>query len=298
MLQIKLIDDSHYSRVRLGPSFTVQEPDEQDGLGGLKQMVEAVNHQESAWKLPRNVAKIQLINRMGESCIWQLGVQETATYPKRFRPVVQVDNKPLLYSLEVLDSFELHFSHADLAGILPESIYGLLIGFAAGATEAGKYIMDALCREKHTSEQLWRAPRFSFSFSTAAGSPFIERWAFAVQESAAEEKQFRLWVEQQRTGREFLLHYTEAGFDGLAEIEALPAAVHGAAIGMALGMQEACQRMRRAFAEGVLDTQVRPANPAKLKCFSKENHDEAEAVLQEYVDSVRTARHKMMKEEG
>lgn len=297
MLQIKLVDDSHYSRISLGPSFTVQ-PGEQDGLGGLKQLVERVDNQEGAWKLPLNVARILLMNRVGESSGWQLSVQETATFPKRFRPVVQVENKPQIYSLEVLDSFELHFNHPDLAGVLPESIYGLLIGFAAGATEAKKYIMDALCRQKHESEQVWRAPRFSFSFSTAAGSPFIERWAFAVQESAGEEKQFRLWVEQQRTGKEFLLHYTQAGFDGLTEIEALPAAVHGAAIGMALGMNEACQHMRRAFAEGVLDMASNPANPAKLKCFSKENHDEAEAVLQEYVDSVRAARQSMMKEEG
>lgn len=143
--------------------------------------------------------------------------------------------------LRLADDFTI-ISDVELAkDMLPEAVFGCLLGAATGAREG---LAMTLARQQRGDEVSgrhlvprsdWRAPKFSYTLRTATGSPFAEQWGFAVQEAVRQDGGFRLWVEQQRTGREVYLRLRSDGsIEGLTELEQLPAAVHGAGLGMLL----------------------------------------------------------------
>ena len=289
------LDESRYATLGLGPSFSGSSAEAKGGVEGLKQLVARVPQRPSVeWRDAQQVAALRVASRLNGTSDWTLAFEESITYPKCYRAVLTPAAGGEKFRLEVLENFAVLPGRMDLADMLPESLYGVMLGFAAGMTEVQTRLLEAHHREltqtvSHEARPDWRAPRFSFSLRTATGSPFMERWAFAVQEStAAKPKLFRLWIEQQRIGREIYVFQRRDGtLEGERDVETLPAGVHGAAIGAVLGMKAVVERLGRAEESGELPT-AEPAMPRKTsKDMMQESREEAEAILEEYMLTIR-----------
>lgn len=248
------IDDSHHASVALGAGFSLPQPAPVSGVAAIRHLVASAALPQVSWQAARPVMSVQTASRQVAPRLWHIACEEAAAFPSQFRATLHDVRENTTYSYEVKDDFSIVFSPCDVKEQVPESVYGCVLGVATGVTEAKNLLHDKLRREQKSQlqgapqENLrsdWRAPRFSFTLQTAPGSPFAERWGFAIQE-AVQGGGFRVWVEQQRTGREIYLRLRSDGvIEGLQELEELPAAVHGAGLGMVMGIEHVAARMRQ-----------------------------------------------------
>lgn len=284
--RFKLHDDSLRSRVMLGASFSMRPA--QSGVDGLKNLLRDVPSVQQGWYVTEELMEFQLVSSAAGDSLWSIGCEESAAFPKSFRAVARSHKNNMCYHLALRDDFSVICEPADLMDSVPDSIFGALLGAAAGMTEmkrlrlAAEQAVDSLTYDLPRSD--WRAPRFSFTLRTATGSPFAERWAFAIQESSERAKRFRIWIEQQRTGKEIQLMQRDDGtVEGLHDVEALPAAIHGAGLGMLCGMGYVlkspmqAQEKPCAAENGISDAQYL-------------TDDQAEKLLERYVSQLRQRR--------
>lgn len=276
------------SSVRLDLGARLRLATEETGLAAIQKSLLHTPSTLAGWRY-EGVALSMSLRRTAqeEAQCWEVGVEVSITYPLRYRVRVKHPLKRVEYHLEVTDDYLLLAEPADLMESVPESVFGVMLGMASGLMEAQKLLS---AREKTDAETLvegvrsdWRAPCFSYALRTATGSPFAERWGFAVQESAMRGKRFRIWVEQQRTGKELQLFLRQDGaIEGMQELEELPAAIHGVGIGMLMGVNHALQNMQQAIAKGeVMDAAQQTVPVAMERSLSRTKEAELEAYMQQ-----------------
>lgn len=278
--EFTLHDDSHRARVVLGTGFTLQSPAQ--GIEGIKNLLHHVSAVQPHWKYTDTLLTLEIISQTKGAARWIIGCEENHGETKEFRAVATNHATDSDYHLQVYDDFRVEGEPHDLMDILPDSVFGALLGAATGMTEVKKLLEDTAQAlpnmHPETPRSDWRAPRFSFTLQTASGSPFVERWAFAIQESSIRAQRFRVWIEQQRTGKEIQLLLREDGtIEGIHEVEALPAAIHGASLGLLMGIDYALHSLQRA-------AKTDNAGYAGL------SDQEAEALLEQYVAQIRERR--------
>jgi hypothetical protein len=217
-------DDSRHATVMLGPRFVCSTHGEPAEL---------------AWPVQLPLAEITVQHCCDEPQTWRIACEFDEHFQECRAKVTSLVADKSAY-LHLTENFALLADVEELKDVLPESVFGCLLGVAAGAREglvmshARKRRDDEPSRH-HVPRSDWRAPKFSYTLRTATGSPFAEQWGFAIQEAVRGDGGFRLWVEQQRTGREVYLRLRSNGsIEGLQELEQLPAAVHGAGLGTLL----------------------------------------------------------------
>lgn len=217
-------DDSRHATVMLGPRFVCEEHSGQA---------------EVTWPVQLPLAEIKVQHCCDEPQVWRLACEFDDDFQECRAKVTSLAAGNHAY-LHLTEDFLLLADVDELKETLPDAVFGCLLGVATGAREgmvmmhARKRRDDELSRH-HVPRSDWRAPKFSYTLRTATGSPFAEQWGFAIQEAVRSDGGFRLWVEQQRTGREVYLRLRSNGsIEGLQELEQLPAAVHGAGLGTLL----------------------------------------------------------------
>lgn len=226
-------DDSQRARVALGARFFSCETQTQPS--------------NVVWKHPHPLLTLHVARSTYSDAYWVAGCEESKTHPRRWRAYIQrMENgaEPVADSicrLEIQNDFKFLCEPEDMMDRLPDSAFGVLLGLAAAITEVRNLTGDPRNPAPADAPRSdWRAPRFSFAMQTAVGSPFVERWGFAIQESVMQNKRFRVWIEQQRTGREiYLLLRDDGSIEGMHDLEALPAAIHGVGLGLLLGLDYA-----------------------------------------------------------
>lgn len=280
-----LYDDSRRSRVVLGSTFSMQNPDR--GIEGIKTLLHQVSSLHENWHYTDTLLTMEIVNQVKGKAHWIIGCEENAVNGKVYRAVATSLADDADYHLQVDDDFKVEGEPHDLMECLPDSVFGVLLGAATGMTEVKKLLFDAAKGQSHPSSETprsdWRAPRFSFTLQTAAGSPFVERWGFAIQESAIRTERFRVWIEQLRTGKEMqLLLRDDGSIEGIHDIETLPAAIHGAALGMLIGINHMLHHVAK--------TQFDSQEQAFVAGLSDQ---EAEALLEQYVAQIRERRNTM-----
>lgn len=239
-------DDSRHASVVLGPGFSLPKHP-------AWQASSPTGRAHDVWEAVSPVFTVRTESLLSGDNQWHVSFEECTAFPKRFRAVVRNAVDAETHSYEVKDDFSIEYAPDDVMSAVPESVFGWVLGGGVGATEAKNMVLSRLRRRMEmekggngaeTSRNDWRAPRFSFTLRTATGSPFAERWGFAIQEAVAARNGFRIWIEQQRTGREVYLRLRPDGsIEGMHELEQLPAAVHGAGLGMVLGFHHITRRM-------------------------------------------------------
>jgi hypothetical protein len=289
-------DDSRHARTEPGPRFAL--PAMRAGVEGLR---EALRHTPSVLTDWRDAATLLAMkipqNASGVGNEWRVQVEESVTYPLRYRVNTHHPDRGVGFHLGVSKDYTIECEPFELMGQLPESVFGVMLGAAAGLMEAQTLLDEALSQsgEQNAMHNDWRAPRFSYTLRTAVGSPFAEGWSFAMQESAQRGKRFRVWIEQQRTGREIrLLLRSDGSIEGMQELETLPSAIHGAGLGMLLGINHAVRRLQQSIDKG----EVRKASQSSRQgAVPRSEADvEAEAQLEAYMRQLRS-KHKSLSEE-
>lgn len=218
-------DDSRHATVMLGARFASK-------MHGVPE--------PKGWPVVLPLADVTIQRSCGDAVQWRV----LCSFDEDLREClakVTSEEENCTQVLRLADDFTI-VSDAELAkDVLPEAVFGCLLGAATGAREGLSMTLARWQRGEDVSGRHmvprsdWRAPKFSYTLRTATGSPFAEQWGFAIQEAVRQDGGFRLWVEQQRTGREVYLRLRSDGsIEGLTELEQLPAAVHGAGLGMLL----------------------------------------------------------------
>lgn len=227
-------DDSQRARVALGARF----------FSSFSQTQPA----NVLWRQPHPLLALHVARSTYSDSHWIAGCEESKTHPRRWRAYIQrlengaTPDENAIYRLEIQNDFTFLCDPENIMDHLPDSAFGVLLGLAVGITEVRNLMGDP---RNHVSapdapRSDWRAPRFSFAMQTAIGSPFVERWGFAIQESVIQNKRFRVWIEQQRNGREMhLLLRDDGSIEGMHDLEALPAAIHGVGLGLLMGLDYA-----------------------------------------------------------
>lgn len=226
-------DDSRQAKVLPGARFLW--PEQRLALSALAS--------SAAYPFQTGVGGVEVMrlltrNSIGEIRQW---VFSTQRYGDMAHHAAQVEENGHAYTLAVDEGYGILCSPVDICGHLPESIFGCLMGLATGLMEAERLLRDQHKRgiqahfagAGHDPRHDWRALRYSFAMRTAVGSPFAEQWSFSIQEAVRQENGFRIWIEQQRTGRELYVRLRSNGsIENIQELEQLPAAIHGAGLGM------------------------------------------------------------------
>lgn len=242
-------DDSHQARVALGARFF-----------SCQQQAQPSN---VLWKRPHALLALHVARSTYTDSHWIAGCEESKTHPRRWRAYIQrtehggESSAGSSYHLEIQNDFTFLCDPEDVMDHLPDSAFGVLLGLAVGITEVRNLEGDPrnYIPSADSPRSDWRAPRFSFAMQTAIGSPFVERWGFAIQESVMQNKRFRVWIEQQRTGREMhLLLRDDRSIEGMHDLEALPAAIHGVGLGLLMGLDYAAACQHEAPEMGLVAT--------------------------------------------
>ncbi|MCH2546845.1 MAG: hypothetical protein MK052_04450 [Alphaproteobacteria bacterium] len=283
-------DDSRHTKVALGKSFSVVNAGV--GLDGIKALIDKPAPTQQTWNHSADLIAMQVISPRYGTSRWNVACEESITFPKRHRAFVSQVDKPIDYHIGVDSHLTVTCEPQDLMESLPDSVFGMVLGVATGISEAKKLLHDAMSRSENYSivqkKREWRAPRFSFSLRTANGSPFVERWSFAVQESATDDKRFRVWIEQQRTGKEtHLMLLANGDVEGMQELEALPAAIHGAGLGMLLGMNYAIEHLEKTQQRNSREAEIMAEHEQRMAILQSLSDKEAELVLDQYVNQIR-----------
>ena len=231
ILQLAIKDDSVQSRTIVGAGEHVQSQDGKPTASVLNEV----------WRKANDVLVLNVEGAdVSQNQQWQVFIEETSRYPKHFRAAVQrVTPHAAVYSLYF--SSEKQFladPDVELHKLLPESVFGALVGAAYGAHQ-GNLAQQKLFQQElksnpaPTSTGAWKAPVHAFTLHTAYSSPMAERWSFAVQMTNDNATSTRLLLEQLRNGKEWQIGPYDPN-EGLGEfgLEALPSAVHMAALSL------------------------------------------------------------------
>lgn len=279
-----LHDDSHRTRVVLGSGFSLHRPAQ--NIDDIKTLLHHVPAQQAEWEYAHSLMTMDILSQSQEKSRWIIGCEENIHDRSAFRVMTTNSAHHTDCHLQLHEDFVVESEPHDLMECVPDSVFGAMLGAATGMVEVKKLVLDAVKSQYLTPQETprsdWRAPRFSFTLQTAAGSPFVERWAFALQESAIRTRRFRVWIEQQRTGREMQLLLREDGtIEGIHDVETLPAAIHGAALGMLMGINHVLHSLQRV---------VKEVSQASQPFAAGLSDQEAEALLEHYVAQIRERR--------
>lgn len=226
---LHLTDYSKRARIELGPSF-----------GQIKSLHPSIKENLAPLLANgTNIMAVQAEALNGGVEDWQLTVTSTALGGQCVM-LSQTEKLSVIYAAMVNERVT-YVDPLAVADLLPDGLYGLLLGTTVGVAEGKQYLKESQLRLSMLTtamENGWRAPRFSFSLRTRSGSPYAEQWGFSIQESlGAQSLPFRLCIEQQRTGNEYILAANTD--EEWKDLSTLPTGVFGAAVGMMAGLETA-----------------------------------------------------------
>jgi hypothetical protein len=288
----ELHDESRRATLALGPSFVMCGLD--TGVDSIKAQLQHMDKNKNTWKHSTPLFCMSLSTQLQKNFQWVIGGEKKYHPTNAYRAFAKNVATDTMYALQVDENLHIETAVPDMSEYMPESAFGALIGAAAGMTDVQKLLYDAdnsvagNVAEPQRSD--WRAPRFCFTLQTASGSPFVEKWAFAIQESTLRSQRFRVWIEQQRTGREIQLLLRDDGtIEGIHDIETLPAAIHGAGLGMLMGINHVLHDMK------TLDSNIGNPLQQSIVAFDEMpdealSDEQAEALLEQYVAQIRKRR--------